>query len=128
MPSNDPERQELDEMLRDSQVLDWFNDNLADVRKAAFGQRLLYQSLGVAFILGLIAYVAGYLLRTGATTEPIGLLADLLYGFGLALWTGVIVALFSQVIPEIKRRQFRAALGAYEAALRERGNAGPDRG
>ena len=126
MTEND--RDELDEMLRDSRVVEWFSDNLADVRKAAFGDRLLYQSLAVAFILGLIAYVAGYLLRSTAAAEPLGLLADLLYGFGLALWTGVIVALFSQVIPEIKRRQFRAALEAYEAALRERGNAGPDPG
>ena len=39
--------------------------------------------------------------------------------FGWALWTGVVVVVFLQIIPEIKRRQYKAALDAYEATLRE---------
>jgi hypothetical protein len=39
---------------------------------------------------------------------------------GWALWTGVIVALFVEVIPRAKQRQIRRALDAYEAALRHK--------
>jgi hypothetical protein len=35
------------------------------------------------------------------------------------LWTGVIVVVFVQIIPEAKRRQYKEALDAYEAALRD---------
>jgi hypothetical protein len=45
---------------------------------------------------------------------------------GDALWTGVVVVLFVQVVPEAKRRQFKQVLDAYEAALREKGRAGGD--
>ena len=44
------------------------------------------------------------------------MIADLLYALGFALWTGVVLTLFVQVIPEVKRRQFRQALEAYEAS------------
>jgi hypothetical protein len=60
------------------------------------------------------------------TTEPLGLVADLLYALGYALWTGVVVVVFVQIIPEAKRRQFKQALDAYEAAQRENGRAGSD--
>jgi hypothetical protein len=53
------------------------------------------------------------------TTEPLGLAADLLYALGYALWTGVVLVVFVQVIPEAKRRQFKAVLDAYEAAQRD---------
>ena len=43
-------------------------------------------------------------------------MADLLYALGWSLWTGVVVAMFVQVWPEVKRRQYRQALDAYEAA------------
>jgi hypothetical protein len=71
--------------------------------------------LGFAFSVGLGAHVAGYVLRTSNLPEPLGLLADLLYTLGLALWTGVVVVLTVQVIPEVKRRQIRQFLEAYEA-------------
>ena len=54
------------------------------------------------------------------------MVADLLYTFGWALWTGVVVVVFLQVIPEAKRRQFKRALDAYEAALREGAEARSD--
>jgi hypothetical protein len=60
------------------------------------------------------------------TTEPLGLVADLLYALGFALWTGVVVVMFVQVIPEVKRRQFKQALDAYETAQREQARAGAD--
>jgi hypothetical protein len=43
-----------------------------------------------------------------------------------SLWTGVVVVLFVQIIPEAKRRQFKQALDAYEAAQREEARAGGD--
>jgi hypothetical protein len=90
------------------------------------GQRLLYQSLGICFVVGLAAQVGGYLLRSSATTEPLGLVADLLYSLGFALWTGVVVAVFVQIIPEARRRALKQALEAYEAAQREKARAGSD--
>ena len=47
------------------------------------------------------------------------MLADLLYAMGFALWTGVVVVVFVQVIPEVKRRQIKRALEAYETIRRD---------
>ena len=71
--------------------------------------------------LGLAAYIGGYLIKSSTTAELLGLVGDLLYTFGWALWTGVVVVVFLQIIPEAKRRQYKAALDAYEAALRDAG-------
>ena len=45
---------------------------------------------------------------------------------GYALWTGVVVVVFVQIIPEVKRRQFKQMLDAYEVARREKARAGSD--
>jgi hypothetical protein len=50
-------------------------------------------------VVGLAAHIGGYLLKSSAATEPLGLVADLLYALG---WS----------------------LDAYEAALREQAGAG----
>jgi len=76
----------------------------------------MYWILGVAFVVGLAAHVSGFLLKTSATTEPLLLVADLLYALGWSLWTGVVVVLFVQIWPEAKKRQYKKALDAYEAA------------
>jgi hypothetical protein len=60
------------------------------------------------------------------TTEPLGLVAELFYALGFALWTGVVVVVFVQVFPEVKRRQYKQALDAYEAAQRDQARAGSD--
>ena len=101
-------------------------EHLSELRRSAYGQRLLYQSLGIAFVVGLVAHVGGYLLKTSVTTQLPGLAADLLYGLGYALWTGVIVALFVQIVPEVKRRQIKRWLDAYEATPPETSRAGSD--
>ena len=118
--------EELDPRLHSPDALAWMGKHLPELRRSAYGQRLVYQSLGIAFVVGLAAHVGGYLLRSSATTEPLGLLADLLYGLGYALWTGVVVVLFVQVVPEVKRRQIKRWLEAYEAALRDQARAGSD--
>jgi hypothetical protein len=105
----------LGEMERDA-LLTWVGEHLPDVRRSAYGQRSLYWTLGVGFVVGLATYVGGYALKSSVTTEPLGFVGDLLYTLGWALWTGVVVVLFLQVLPEAKRRQYKQALDAYEAA------------
>jgi len=113
----------LGEWERDA-MLAWVGQNLTLVRRSASGQRVLYWSLRIAFAVGLAAHVGGFLLKTSATTEPLMLVADLLYALGWALWTGVVVVLFVEVYPETKRRQYKQALDAYEAAVANQAGAG----
>jgi hypothetical protein len=101
-------------------------EHLTELRRSVYGQRLLYQSLGIGFVVGLAVHVGGYLLRSSVTTKPLVLVADLLYALGYALWTGVVVVLFVQVVPEAKRRQIKRWLEAYEATLRDTAQAGGD--
>jgi hypothetical protein len=101
-------------------------EHLPELRRGAYGQRLLYQSLAIGFVVGLAAQIGGYLLRPSPPTEPLALVADLLYALGWALWTGVVVVVFVQVVPEVKRRQFKQMLDAYEATLREQARPGSD--
>jgi hypothetical protein len=99
-------------------VLTWVGENLPEVRRYAYGKRFLYRTLAVGFVLGLAAYAGGYALRSSVATGLPGFVGDLLYTLGWALWTGVIVVLFLQVIPEVKQRQYKQALDAYEAEVR----------
>ena len=112
---------------RDAQaVLAWVGEHLPQVRRSVYEQRLLYWSLGIGVVVGLAGHVGGYVLRSSVTTEPLLLVAELLYALGYALWTGVVVVVFVQVIPEVKRRQFKQALDAYEAAQGDPARAGSD--
>ena len=106
--------------------LAWIGANLPGLRHYAAGHRILYPSLVIGFVLGLAAHIGGYLLKQSATTQPLGLVADLLYALGWALWTGAVVVVFVQVFPEAKRRQITRHLDAYEAAQRDRAPAGRD--
>ena len=113
----------LGERERDA-MLAWVGENLTLVRRSASGQRVPYWVLGIGFVVGLAAHVGGFLLKTSVTTEPLLLVADLLYALGWSLWTGVVVAMFVQIWPEAKRRQFKQALDAYEAAVGDQARAG----
>jgi hypothetical protein len=115
----------LGEMERRA-MLDWVGENLLGVRRSAYGQRSLYWALGVGFVVGLAAYVGGYALRSSVTTEPLGFVGDLLYTLGYALWTGVVVVLFLQVIPEVKRRGYKQLLEVFEAGRRDQPRTGSD--
>lgn len=105
-------------------VLAWVGENMTLVRRSAFGQRIMYWSLGIGFVLGLAAHVGGFLLKSWVTTEPLSLVADLLYALGWALWTGVVVVLFIEIYPEAKKGQYKQALDAYEAAVADQARAG----
>jgi tetratricopeptide (TPR) repeat protein len=115
----------LGERERDA-LFAWVGENLTLVRRSASGQRILYWSLGIGFVVGLAAHVGGFLLKTSTTTEPLLLVGDLLYTLGWALWTGAVVVVFTQIYPEAKRRQFKQALDAYEAAAGDQARAGSD--
>ena len=110
----------------DPRALAWMEAHLPEFRQQASGQRPLYWILGIGLVVGLAAHVGGYLLRSLATTAPLGLVADLLYALGWALWTGVVVVVFVQIFPEAKRRQIMRGLDAYEAAMRDKARAGSD--
>ena len=114
---------ELGVSLADPAVAHWFEDHLTDLRKDASG-RIVYRILAVVIVVGLVAHVAGYLLRTTATSEPLGLLADLLYTLGWGLWTGAVIVVVVQIIPEVKRQQIKRAVDAYEATRRTKSRAG----
>jgi hypothetical protein len=107
-----------------NEELAWVREHMTQLRESVSGQRLALQSLGIGFVLGLAAYVGGYALKASATTEPLKLVADLLYALGWALWTGVVVALFVEIIPRAKQRQIKRALDAYEATLHEKARSG----
>jgi len=113
----------LSERERDY-LLAWVGENLTLVRRTVSGQRPMYWILGSGFVVGLAAHAGGFLLKTSATTEPLALVADLLYALGWALWTSVIVVLFIQIWPEAKRREYKQALDAYEAAIGREARAG----
>jgi hypothetical protein len=107
-------------------ILAWVGENLTQVQRSVYDQRLLHQSLWIGLVVGLAAHVGGYVLRSSVTTEPLELVADLLYALGYALWTGVVVVVFVQIFPEAKRRQFKQVLDAYEATQRAEARAGSD--
>jgi hypothetical protein len=107
-------------------TLAWMAEHLAEFRQQVSGQRPLYWILGIGFVVGLAAQIVGFLLKTSVTTEPLLLVADLLYALGWSLWTGVVVVFFVQIWPEAKRRQLKRWLDVYEAALREKARAGGD--
>ena len=113
----------LGERERDD-LLAWVGENLTLVRRTASGQRPLYWILGTGFVVRLAAHAGGFLLKTSATTEPLLLVADLLYALGWALWTSVVVVVFVQIWPEAKKRQYKQVLDAYEAAVGRQARAG----
>ncbi len=111
----------------DERNLEWMEEHLPELRQYASGQRILYWSLAIAFVVGLAAHVAGYLLLSSVPRGLLGLLADLLHALGWSLWTGAVVTVFVQVLPEAKRRQVGRALDAYETLRREKAQPGSNR-
>ena len=104
----------------------WIGANLKELRRTVSEERIRSWTLWVGFVVGLVAHVGGYLLRSSAVMVPVGLLGDLLYTLGWALWTGAVVVVLLQIVPEAKQRQIMRALDAYEAAQRDKARAGHD--
>lgn len=95
--------------------LTWMDENAPKLRRSVSGNHFLYWSLGIAFVLGLAAHISGFVLMSSQPTGLAGLLGDLLHALGWSLWTGAVVVVFAEVIPEVKRRQIRKALDDYDA-------------
>ena len=98
-------------------TLAWMDAHLTLVRRSASGQRVFYWIFGIGLVVGVAAHVGGFLLESSVTTEPLTLMAEVLYQLGQALWTSVVVVLFVEIWPQAKRRHYRQALDAYEAAV-----------
>ena len=105
-------------LLHEPEAMAWMDEHVDELRRSVSGQHFLYWSLAAAFVIGLAAHVVGYLLLSSTPGEPLAVVADLLYALGWALWTGVVVAVFIQIVPELKRRQVARSLKAYDAAKR----------
>ncbi len=116
--------EDLGPWVHDPHILAWAGEHLPELRRSVSEQRTLRWSLGIGLLVGLAAHVSGFLLKSSTTTEPLSLVADLLYTLGWALWTGVVVVVFFQVVPEVKTRQIKRAADAFEAALRDQARAG----
>src|SRR5690242_14942908 len=100
--------------------LKWMSRHLGELRQSVSERQIQRQMLWIGLAIGLMVHVAGFLLKSSSTGEPIALLADLLYTLGWALWTGVVVIAVVEIIPAAKERQISRALDAYELALRSR--------
>ena len=113
------ERNDVTDLFADKWTMEWMEEHLSELKESVSGPRLLYQSLIFGFVVGLAAHIGGYVLLSSMPREPLGLLADLLHALGWSLWTGVVVAVFVEVIPDVKRRQFKQAVDAYKALRRK---------
>jgi hypothetical protein len=105
----------------DEAEIAWAAANLPTLRRWVTGTRFLYQALAIAFVLGLIVHVAGYVLARSGLDEPVGLIADLLTNLGIALWTGTVLVGFVQVLPESQRRAAARLLERFETAAKRNG-------
>lgn len=121
------ERNDVTDLFTDERTVEWMDEHLPELKQSVSGPRLLYQSLVLGFVVGLAAHIGGYLLLSSVPREPLGLLADLLHALGWSLWTGVVVAVFVEVIPDAKRRQIKRAVDAYEALRRKQAGGNRER-
>ena len=63
--------EELDPRMSDPWARNWFEEHLTELQQDVYGQRLLYISLALGFVLGLAAHVAGYTLRSPRPQSPL---------------------------------------------------------
>jgi hypothetical protein len=94
------------------------------LRRMLSDSGIVKQYLAIAFGLGLVAHVVGYVLKLLTVGEPFAFFADILYALGFSLWTGVVVVLFVEVLPEAKQRQLIRGLAEYEAYRAQRSQGG----
>ena len=119
-PMTDPPESSLIEETPSEAELDYVAPRLNELRRAVEGRTILYTWLLLAFLLGLIAHLAGYFIGAGTSNNVVLLLAELLRSLGTALWTGCVLILFVQVWPDVQQRRARGLLAMYEKTLRER--------
>jgi hypothetical protein len=115
--------EDLGPWVHDPHVLAWAGEHLPTLRQSVSERRTLRWTLAIGFVVGLVAHVSGFLLKSSVSAEPLKLAADLLYTLGWALWTGVVVVVLFQIVPEAKTRQIKLAADALEAVLRDQAGA-----
>jgi len=108
-------------LITDAYAKAWMEEHLPELKESVSGQGILYRSLAFGFVVGLVAHIGGYVLLSLTSSGLPGLLADLLHALGWSLWTGVVVTVFVQVVPEVKRRQIKQAVDAYEKFRNDKG-------
>ena len=108
---------EVDAVIRDPDAREWMGAHLDELRRSVSQHRFRTQILWTGLVVGLVVHIGAYLLRSTGPAEPLGLVADLLYSLGFALWTGTVVVALVEIIPQAKERQVLAAIDAYEAAV-----------
>lgn len=111
---------DIDKAITEAELA-WAAADLPLLRRWVTGTRFLYQAIAIAFVSGLVVHIGGYVLARSGLDEPAGLIADLLTNLGIALWTGGVLVVFVQVMPEAKRRAAVRLLEKYQAAQRDRG-------
>ena len=99
----------------------WAAANLPALHRMVRRQRFVRDALVIAFVVGLAAHIGGYLILSAATGEPLRLVADLLATLGTALWTGVVLYAFVNVLPAAPQRAAARWLETYEAEIRQQG-------
>ena len=115
--------QDIPPEFNDDWMVGWMDEHLPELKQAVSGRHLVYQSLIAGFVIGIAAHVGGYVLLLSAPGGFLGLLADLLHALGWSLWTGVVVVLFTEIFPQVKRQQVKQYVDAYESLKREKSNA-----
>jgi hypothetical protein len=113
-----PSEPELDSLFADPDAVEWMGTHLAELRSSVAEHRFRNQLVWIGVLVGLVAHIGGYLIRASAPAEPLGLVADLLYSLGLALWTGTVVVVLIEIVPQAKERQILNAIDVYEAKVR----------
>ena len=76
---------DVQSLFTDERALEWMEEHLPELKRFVSGQRLLYQSLVIGFVIGLAAHVGGYFLLASTPNGFLGLLADLLHALGWSL-------------------------------------------
>ena len=98
-----PPDDEIDPLLDDPDVQAWFEDHMTVVAAGALTDSafLYVTAIASAFVVGLVGYVARIRPEIDGDDRTIlGLLADMLYTFGFALWTAAVVGwCWSQIDP-----------------------------
>jgi len=98
----------------------WVASHLPELRRRLAGNEILYWWIGITVVLGLVANVAGFLWASVASSTADGLGAHLLQSLGAALWTGAVLVLLVQVVPDVQRRAAIRALHRYERDIETR--------
>lgn len=119
MTSEHDQEESLPPISKDE--LEWAAANMPRMRRWVSGPFFVREALIYAFVFGLLAHVGGYLLTTIAHGEPLRLIADLLATMGTTIWTGAVLYIFVDVLPQTRRRWAERRLAAYESLLKDQG-------